>query len=68
MKTVMLHACKNIESLLIEEINEKLEKWHSEHSNVEIVSVSQMITLIPQIGCPDLLLTLVMVYKPLSSQ
>ncbi|MEK7463105.1 MAG: hypothetical protein AAB621_01940 [Patescibacteria group bacterium] len=63
MKIVMLHACKNIESLLITEINERLAEWQSQHFHVEIVSVNQMITLIPQVGCPDMLLTLVIVYK-----
>ena len=65
MKIAMLSACKNIESLLITEINEKLAEWQSRnYFGVEIVSVSQMITLIPhEHGCSDMLLTLVIVYK-----
>ena len=63
MEVVLLHAVSNIEHILIEEINRKLVDWESKNPGVEIVSVNQMITLVPNIGCPDLFLTLVIVYR-----
>ncbi len=63
MKVEILHAESNIEYLLIDRINEKLTDWGLKHPNAEIMHVNQKITFVPDIGCPNLLLTLVIVYR-----
>ncbi len=57
------YAKSNIEHILIFEMNRKLAEWESKHSNAEIMHVDQKITFVPDIGCPNLLLTLVIVYR-----
>ncbi|MDO8442718.1 MAG: hypothetical protein Q7S81_00405 [bacterium] len=64
MKIIMLHACSVREEAVIRDINRELDKWHEKNKGAEIVSVSQEITIVPGTACPDIFLTLVIVYKP----